>query len=439
MTNPAFDPDDVTSLTRRSITEQVVIARRNVAIAQAAEAAALAHALDYACSQGSSDADMFERDIAAEIALAARMSDRTVQGHMNTAHDLVHRFPATHQALAAGEISRGHVYAITRVGATFTDDETRAVFEADALHHAANQTPGTLSPIIEAIAERLNPEALTDRHARAMKGRGVRVCTRPDAMSDLILSIPSVKANAIMNRTTAIALTVKKDPDNAGDDRGIDEIRADVLMDLLLNGDPTETTGGGITANVTVALPVLTVLGQSNEPAILQGAGPIPVDVALELAGTASGWDRVMTDPYTGCVMAVDRYKPTKKMRRFLVARDEHCRFPGCRRPAMNCDADHTKAHAEGGPTCICNLECLCRRHHTLKHSPGWSLTQLSNGRIRWGTPLGKYYNSDPPRVVRFIPESPPGAPPLSRVNPPPRVMSSVDGAYRDAGTTAPF
>ena len=435
MSNPAFDLDDVNSFTRRAITNRVVLAKKRVAIAQAEEAAALAVAEEFARAQGASDADLFERDIAAEIGLAARMSDRTIQSQMLTAHDLVHRFSATHEALAAGEIGRGHVYAITRVGATFiTDDDTRAVFEADALHHAVAQSPGTLGPIIEAIAERLNPEALADRHARAVKGRGVRVCTRPDAMSDLILSVPSVKAAAIMNRTTAIALTVKKDPDNTDDERGIDEIRADVLVDLLLNGDPTETTGGDIVATVTVTIPVLTVLGQSKEPAMLQGCGPIPIGVAVELAGTASGWDRVMTNPYTGCVMAVDRYKPSKKMRRFLVARDEHCRFPGCRQPAMKCDQDHTKAYAKGGATCICNLECLCRRHHTLKHSPGWSLTQLSNGRIRWGTPLGKNYNSDPPRVVRFIPESPP-----PRVNPPPRLSSSTQGAYRDSDTNPPF
>ena len=419
MTTPAINPDDVNSSTRRTVVQRVVAARRNVAIAQAAEAAALASAFEYASAQGSSAADLFERDIAAEIALAARVSDRTVQRHMDSAHILMHQFSATHRAWASGEISRNHVYEITQVGATFTDDGIRAEFESQALTHAVDQTAGTLRPIIEAIAERLNPEALADRHERAMKGRGVRVCTRPDAMSDLILSIPSVKAAAIMNRSTAIALTVKKDPENTDDERGVDEIRADVLVDLLLNGDPTETTGGGITATVTVTVPVLTVTGQSKEPAMLQGSGPIPIDVALELAGTASRWDRVMTHPYTGCVMAVDRYNPTKKLRRFLVARDETCRFPGCRRPSMTCDGDHTTPYAKGGKTCICNLACLCRRHHTLKHSPGWSLTQLSNGRIRWGTPLGKLYNSDPPRVVRFIPESPPGAPP-PRVNPPP-------------------
>ena len=424
MTTPANEQANRSIPSRSDVVARVVDAHRMLAVAQAAKAAALADAMDYAVARGESDAEMGERDIAAEIALQIRASDRTVQRHMCAASALIEFFPATHRALGDGLIDDNHARVITDVGATLADPDARAEFERQALQFAETQTAGTLRPIIEAVAERLNPEALADRHARALKGRGVRVCDRPDAMSDLILSIPSVKAHAIMNRSTAIALAikkdrVKKDPDNADDDRGIDEIRADVLTDLLLNGDPTETTGGGITATVTVTLPVLTVLGQSKEPAMLQGCGPIPIDVALQLAGTASGWDRVMTNPYTGCVMAVDRYKPSKKMRRFLVARDEHCRFPGCRRPAMKCDQDHTKAYATGGATCICNLECLCRRHHTLKHSPGWSLTQVSNGRLRWGTPLGKYYNSDPPRVVRFIPETPPGAPP-PRINPPP-------------------
>ena len=40
-----------------------------------------------------------------------------------------------------------------------------------------------------------------------------------------------------------------------------------------------------------------------------------------------------MTSPVTGAVLAVDRYRPGAALDRFLAARDEHCRFPGCRRP----------------------------------------------------------------------------------------------------------
>jgi hypothetical protein len=46
---------------------------------------------------------------------------------------------------------------------------------------------------------------------------------------------------------------------------------------------------------------------------------------------------------------------------------DETCVFPWCSRPARRADCDHVIPHAEGGPTCSCNIARLCRRHHRLK------------------------------------------------------------------------
>jgi hypothetical protein len=46
---------------------------------------------------------------------------------------------------------------------------------------------------------------------------------------------------------------------------------------------------------------------------------------------------------------------------------DDTCVFPWCTRPARRTDCDHVIPHAEGGPTCSCNIARLCRRHHRLK------------------------------------------------------------------------
>src|SRR5208337_3755492 len=43
------------------------------------------------------------------------------------------------------------------------------------------------------------------------------------------------------------------------------------------------------------------------------------------------------------------------------------CRWPGCDRPAMHCDIDHTIPYARGGPTHASNLKCYCRTHHLVK------------------------------------------------------------------------
>jgi hypothetical protein len=92
-------------------------------------------------------------------------------------------------------------------------------------------------------------------------------------------------------------------------------------------------------------------------------------------------------DPYTG----VDSYKPPAAMARLVMARDRSCRYPGCARQAIRCDLDHTIPHPEGS-TCPGNLGALCRRHHRLKQTDGWHLTQPQAGVFIWTTPTGHAY-----------------------------------------------
>jgi 5-methylcytosine-specific restriction protein A len=54
-----------------------------------------------------------------------------------------------------------------------------------------------------------------------------------------------------------------------------------------------------------------------------------------------------------------------------LVARDGHCRWPGCDIPAKWCDVDHLTPWERGGTSNLDNLWLLCRHHHTEKHLPG--------------------------------------------------------------------
>jgi hypothetical protein len=54
-------------------------------------------------------------------------------------------------------------------------------------------------------------------------------------------------------------------------------------------------------------------------------------------------------------------------MRRQVNQRDQRCQFPTCRRPAAQCELDHTIAYHQGGSTCPCNLAALCRHHHRAK------------------------------------------------------------------------
>nr|WP_154923178.1 DUF222 domain-containing protein [Microbacterium testaceum] len=198
------------------------------------------------------------------------------------------------------------------------------------------------------------------------------------------------------------------------DERTLAQIAADVCADLLLTGaptiDPTDdaTCPGGlgaIRAHVQITVPVLTLLGRTDAGAALAGRSPIDPGTARRLAARAPGWDRVMCDPVAGTVLEVDRYSPTAAQRRYLAARDQHCRAPGCRAPLSRCQIDHNHEARDGGATTLANLAHLCVRHHTLKTETAWTVSQQPDGTLRFVSPLGQRIEGAPPPRVLFLPD----------------------------------
>ena len=96
-------------------------------------------------------------------------------------------------------------------------------------------------------------------------------------------------------------------------------------------------------------------------------------------------------------------------LERDVEVRDRNCSFVGCRRPARKSDKDHTRDHADGGPTTRANVSPLCERHHRLKTEGWWTLRQPRPGRFEWTSPLGRTYRT------RGEPIRPPTVPPSPR------------------------
>ncbi|MCR2809675.1 MULTISPECIES: HNH endonuclease signature motif containing protein [unclassified Microbacterium] len=428
---------------------RVVENRAAIASLQADEASLLADAVDLMISRTEerrvegrprTDSDLPLREICAELGAAMRMSDRTVQARIGDATTLLTSFRATHDAGRAGLIDAGHVAAIRDAGAGIADAAERARYERQMLEAAAHESPGRLRVLGRVVAARIDPASIDERHRVARASRDVRVIGLEDGMARLIADLPAVPAYAIWDRLTQMAHTVRDPglaaPDICADDpctvgasanpppldcRSIGELRADILADILLTATPTahgdRDALAAICGRVQVIVPVLTAAGLSDQPALLAGQGPIDSATARRLAADAPGWDRVMIHPHTGIPLAVDRYRPSAELRRFLAVRDEHCRFPGCRMPVWRCDLDHTTDAARGGVTSHENLANLCRRHHTLKHASEWKVTQVGSGVLEWTSPTLRRYTDRPPSTVSFVPESafalsPDGVPP---------------------------
>jgi hypothetical protein len=159
---------------------------------------------------------------------------------------------------------------------------------------------------------------------------------------------------------------------------------------------PAPPTG----ATVVITVPALTLLGVDEEPATLEGYGPIDLDTARRLAGEASSWVRLLTHPVTGAPLILDRktYRVPVALRRWLGVTSPTCVFPGCNRAARECDLDHLTAWADGGTTDTDNLAPECRHHHRLRHETRWNPSHdPETGDLRWTSPLGTTHETDPP------------------------------------------
>jgi hypothetical protein len=201
-----------------------------------------------------------------------------------------------------------------------------------------------------------------------------------------------------MRRINRLARAAK----SKDDPRTMDQLRADVFMDLLSGRHQQHSANSRDRAIVDIQVDLTTLTGLSDNPGQIPGWGPVIADIAREVAETQteSEWRITVTDPDTGSVIhnGSTRRRPTAGQRREVEARNPTCVFPGCRMPATECDIDHHLAREHGGPTQPWNLGPLCRHDHVGKHR-GWKLEQIAPGVYQWTSPLGHTYTigPDPP------------------------------------------
>jgi hypothetical protein len=395
-----------------------------------------------------SGAELAHRTIAAEIGAAWRVSDRTVQRQMHEAATLVGAYAATTTALEAGQISIAHARAITSAGTVIDKPELRAEYEQEILSFACAESATRLTPVAKRRAEWFAETTFEQRHRRCLADRTVWVTDLDDGMAEVRAVLPAVVAHGIHDRLSQMARTVidarrpvtgsemvdagaqaqpdtepidtdagagaGADADADSDDRSTDQVRADIFADLMLAAHPVAHDGGptglgAIRASVQITVPVMSLIDQAvtdpYESPFLAGRSPVDATTACMLAAGAPGWDRILTHPISGQLLAVDRYRPSEQLRRHLVVRDQHCRFPGCRMPPHRCDADHTIDAAHGGCTGDDNLALLCRRHHILKHHSAWAVRQLPGGVLQWTSPTGRRYTDTPISRIAFAPD----------------------------------
>ncbi|GHD44992.1 HNH endonuclease [Mycetocola manganoxydans] len=385
--------------------------------------------------------DLARRAFISEVACELRIPERSAIALIDESEALMHRLPLTLAALREGEITYRHAQYLIDETATL-DPDAAGQLERGALPFARNLTPARFRQKARTLRERLRPESAVDRREKCSSDRKVEYIPARDGMAWLSLYTTAPVAGALFTsiRTQSVSLQ------GPAESRTLGQLDADVCADALFDGltgtlgeageqgapecaDPSLSAGADaaqaapgsgpgskpgaalrrITPNVTVTVPILSLLGRSDEPATLDGFGPIDIEMARKLVGQATSFTRILTDPDSGAavVWGTRRYKPTTTMKKFLRYRDQRCRFPGCNRVAEFCDIDHTIPYGFGGETELDNLAALCPKHHRMKHDTTWKVEQLGGGRLRWTSPNGRTYPTHPENEVRpFTPKT---------------------------------
>jgi hypothetical protein len=377
-------------------------------------------ALDEVSRYGGGSRELVMRSVRLELASALRVTENAAGMMLARAESLVHRYPTVLESLSHAGVTVRHVEILVD-DLDVLDPEIAARLVGRALGLAESLPVGSFRRALRRLIDRETAPTVTERHQAAVRTRRIMVEPAGDSMSWVHALVPSVEAHAIFGRITQQAVVIRDHHRGTtrggergdGSERSLDEIRADVFCDLLIDGTVAEhpEQARGIRATVVVTVPALTLLGAegAGDPAEVEGVGPIPIETARELAGDASGWVRVLTHPETGAVISVGRtkYRPPPELAKLVKWRADRCMGPGCGMPASRCQIDHTVAWEHGGETSVANTAPLCQGHHTVKHHGGWQITHLDDGSLEWVSPHGRRYVVAPERrLPTFYPHA---------------------------------
>src|SRR5450759_65886 len=279
---------------------------------------------------------------------------------------LVTKLEQTVDALAYGQVGFAHLTVMAR-----TADAVGPKFNETALLKKAREnSPGKFHHICRHYRPAVDANGFAPEPVAPVENR--RLSPRTWFDGSLLLS-------GVLDSVGGAALRAALEPlarkSGAHDDRNRERRLADALVELA-SGDEQP-------AQIQVTSSIETLLGLVGAPAAdMEFSLPVS-SKTIERLACDSSIARVLLDSES-VVIDVGRSKRvvSEPGRRALKARDGHCRWPGCDRPASWSAAHHVVHWIHGGSTDLDNLILLCHRHHWMVHEGNWQLVRGDDGRM---------------------------------------------------------
>jgi hypothetical protein len=345
--------------------------------------------------------------VAAELAAAMCISQALATSYLYYARAMRTRLPLMGALLQAGDVDYRAFQTIVYRTDLIADVEVMASVDGELAAKAQRwpaMTQSALAAAVDRIVARADLDAVRRRRERQAE-RELLIFDSGNGLTEVFGRLLSPDAHALDARLDALARTVCD-----ADPRNRNQRRADAMAALVVGADRLACRCGQPrcpAAGSPLPSPVIihvvadqaSIEGHGREPGSMIGSDAlIPADLIAELAQSAKV--RLLTHPNDAA--SEPNYVPSQALTDFVRCRDLTCRFPGCDRPAVRCDVDHTIPHADGGPTHASNLKCLCRLHHLIKTFWGWRDQQLPDGTLIWTAPSGHTYVTTPGSAFLF-------------------------------------
>lgn len=299
--------------------------------------------------------------------------------------------PKTVEAVRDGRIGFAHAAIIARHAQAITHSQSAEPFdETPFLKAALTRSVSRLWHHAMHEWHRNDPQGVADEQRRAVEERYLRFTDGADGTVYVKGAFDAAGGASVRTALEPLA-----QPLGEHDDRGRERRQADALIEMATHALDSGAIPqhGTVRPHVQVTTTLETLQGLIGSPAGEMALSlPISSKTVQRLACDSS-----VTRVLLGADSAIVDAGRAKRVvssgtRRLLDARDKHCRWSGCERPASWTAAHHVRHWAKGGKTDLSNMVLLCQHHHWMVHEGGWRLSLGADEQVLAIPPETEFY-----------------------------------------------
>ena len=319
------------------------------------------------------------REAAAVLRERVLVSAGKASSDVKLAVSLSENFPATLDALAAGEINSGHARVIDRLAGKpdYRSEET--------ILNDAKAVPADLLSRYALRWERVEVRDYT-KYQQQRQDRQASITQEPDGSWKLFAHLDYMAGRRVSMAWAKMAETFRRE-ERPNSKITYLQRNADALVQLITRDGLQRATPGSL----LIIAEYDTASGTLSPPRLDDGQ-PVPPEELVRLVADADVYTAFTDADGQPLWLGRSQRSASLAQRIMLAARDGGC--IGCRSPSEQCEAHHIQHWSDDGPTDVCNLVQLCPDCHHLVHDCNWQVRRNHRSRYRINAPPDPFPNT---------------------------------------------